>query len=161
MPDTGPLLDPSTARRYFFDAGLRFACTGCGGCCTGSPGQVLVSETEIARLAAALGLTPESFRRTHTRTVPDGVSLRERENGDCVLLEGTRCSVHAVKPAQCGTFPFWAANLRNEQAWEATRRRCEGIGQGRLYSREEILDLVNQTCVRTEEIPLPPPPGAG
>ena len=144
--------DPA-ARRYFFDEGLRFACTGCGRCCTGAPGQVLLSDPEIERLAAHFGRDRGTFLRDYTHRVPDGISLRERANGDCILLEGKGCSVHDLKPTQCGTFPFWANNLRNEENWRATERRCEGIGQGRLYSREEILALVNQEQTRTWENP--------
>ena len=142
--------DPA-ARRYFFDAGIRFECTGCGRCCTGAPGQVLLTDGEITRLAAHFGLDDQRFLRDYTHRVPDGISLRERANGDCILLEGAGCSVHALKPAQCGTFPFWANNLRNEANWQATVERCEGIGRGRLYSREEILSLVNQETTRTGE----------
>lgn len=142
--------DPSTERAYFFDAGLRFECTGCGACCTGAPGQVLVGSREVETIAAHLGINPNEFYRRYTRPVPDGTSLTEHGNGDCVFLEGGRCSIHAVKPVQCGTFPFWAGNLRSEAAWAATVRRCEGIGRGRLYGRAEILALLHQERVRTE-----------
>jgi Fe-S-cluster containining protein len=143
--------DPSTARRYFFEDGLRFECTGCGACCTGAPGQVVLVDGEAQRIAAHLGCDVREFFAAFTRPVADGVSLAEHGNGDCIFLENRACRIHAVKPAQCGTFPFWRNNLRTETAWERTRLRCEGIGRGRLYSRDEILALINQDQTRTEE----------
>jgi uncharacterized protein len=147
--------DPSTERAYFFDAGLRFSCTGCGRCCTGAPGQVLLEEEEVDRLVAFLGLDRAEFLAQYTRSVMDGLSLRERENGDCILLQDRACRVHAVKPAQCGTFPFWPGNLRSETAWKQTAQRCEGIGQGRRYTREEILALLARQRTRTAESSAP------
>ena len=142
--------NPSTERRYFFDEGLRFECTGCGKCCTGEPGQVLVGAVECGKIADYLGIPVGEFMHRHTREVADGTSLTERSNGDCVFLENGSCAIHAVKPVQCGTFPFWQKNLRSEESWERTVARCEGIGRGRLYPRDEILALVNQEKTRTE-----------
>ncbi|MCH7752933.1 MAG: YkgJ family cysteine cluster protein, partial [Planctomycetes bacterium] len=38
----------------WYQDGLRFKCTGCGNCCTGSPGYVWVNQAEINALAAHL-----------------------------------------------------------------------------------------------------------
>ena len=42
--------------------GLKFACTGCGDCCTGEPGYVWVNKAEIETLAAAVGLDARSSK---------------------------------------------------------------------------------------------------
>jgi hypothetical protein len=36
--------NPATDRQYFFDDGLRFECTKCGHCCSGSPGKVFLAD---------------------------------------------------------------------------------------------------------------------
>jgi Fe-S-cluster containining protein len=128
--------DPS----YFFDHGLRFECTQCGQCCTGASGQVLVSAEEILTIEGVTGWPSHTF----LRDVPDGKSLTERANGDCVFFRNQRCSIHAVKPQQCRTFPFWFKNLRNEDAWQKTIEECEGIGRGRLYTKDEILQILHE-----------------
>ena len=142
--------DPSMDRSYFFDDGIHFQCTECGECCRGAPGQVYVSGEEIQRLAAETGCTPEAFVASHCRPIPGGFSLLEKENGECIFLENDRCRVHHCKPMQCATFPFWTHNLRSEARWLQTCRHCEGIGQGRLYTREDILRILNHQTSAVE-----------
>ena len=138
-------------RAYFFDEGIRFECTRCGACCTGAAGQVLVSELEVEAMAATIGQEIPAFREAFLRKLPDGVSLREKTNGDCVFYSAGSCTIHRVKPGQCRSYPFWVKNLRNESAWEQTRRSCEGIGRGRLHTKNEILELLAEDLERDLE----------
>lgn len=122
----------------WYAAGLTFGCTACGKCCTGVPGYVWVTAQEIERLARFKGQSVARFTREHVRRVGKRLSLIERRNGDCVLLKDGKCTVYPVKPTPCSTFPFWDGPLASPQAWQETAARCEGIGQGARYSREEI-----------------------
>ena len=131
-----PMSDPN---RYFFDNGLRFSCTQCGKCCTGAPGKVHVTASEAAGLAAHLGLTVPVFTARHMRLLDGELLLREKPNGDCIFFD-RGCTVYLARPRQCRTYPFWIQNLRSEDAWRSTCTDCEGCGQGRLYTREEILE---------------------
>ena len=121
----------------FYDKGLRFACTECGQCCTGAPGYVYVTESEIEEMAAFLKVTPAAFKRLYVRRVGQKLSLVERKNYDCVFLEGKKCTLYGHRPKQCRTFPFWP-HLLNEKAWKEAATTCEGIGEGPLLSKEEI-----------------------
>jgi Fe-S-cluster containining protein len=100
---------------------------------------VWVTPEEIARMARAFGLSRRAFEERHVRRVGSRLSLRERENGDCAMLrDGKTCAVYAVKPRNCSSYPFWEGVLKDEEAWREEAARCEGIGQGDLYTREEI-----------------------
>ncbi|RMD61622.1 MAG: YkgJ family cysteine cluster protein, partial [Planctomycetota bacterium] len=44
-------------RAEWYSAGLRFECTQCGACCTGSPGYVAFTEEEARGMASRLGLS--------------------------------------------------------------------------------------------------------
>ena len=83
-----------------------YECDRCTACCRW-PGQVRLSEVEIARLAACKGLSEHDFIQQFTRLRPDrqGLTLLEKPNGECVFLVGDDCSVQAVKPQQCRDFP--------------------------------------------------------
>lgn len=118
--------------------GLRFRCTACGECCTGEPGYVYVTSSDVARMAKHKGMTPDAFARLYVRRVGDRLSLKEKANGDCAMLEGRKCSVYSVKPTPCSTFPFWPEVLDSRKTWDETAKRCPGMNVGDAYERAEV-----------------------
>jgi Fe-S-cluster containining protein len=128
-------------RSYFFDDGLRFECQRCGACCDGAPGLVWVDAAEadaiVAFFVAAAAESAEDFLRPHGR----GFAIRERADGRCWFYD-QGCRIYPLRPMQCRIYPFWLTNLRSQHRWQAAARQCPGIGKGRLYTRQEILDSV-------------------
>jgi Fe-S-cluster containining protein len=120
--------------------GLRFECTGCGGCCTGEPGYVWVNKAEIEALARMVEMAVSEFQDTFLRRVGRRWSLKELPNGDCIFFETIhrRCTVYELRPRQCRTWPFWESNLRTEADWQETCRSCPGAGRGPIVSPSEI-----------------------
>ena len=120
--------------------GLRFACAGCGGCCSGAPGYVWLSKAEIERLAAGVGLGVEQFQQNYVRLVGIRKSLIEFPNGDCVFFDpaSRRCTVYPLRPRQCRTWPFWASNLRTPQCWDEMAQHCPGANRGKLVPSSAI-----------------------
>lgn len=115
----------------WYTNGLHFKCTGCGKCCTGSPGYVWVKEEEIEAIAAYLQISIQDFGKKYLRRVNNRYSLIEKSKTyDCIFLEDkTKCKIYPVRPTQCRTFPFWPHQLKSEQEWESTASYCEGINR--------------------------------
>ncbi|MEI6970825.1 MAG: YkgJ family cysteine cluster protein [bacterium] len=125
---------------YFFDTGLRFECTQCGHCCSGTPGKVFLSEEEVDKIALHMGLTTADFSRAYLVTAPySEARLREKPGCDCIFLVDRRCSIYDVRPEQCRTYPFWLGFLRSREAWEREAAECPGMGRGKLFTMEEII----------------------
>jgi len=125
----------------WYQDGLRFKCSGCGDCCTGSPGYVWVNQAEIDAMAALLGVSPEDFEAQYVRPIGIRRSLIEdASNGDCVFFDNQtrKCQVYEHRPRQCRTWPFWKSNLRTPQSWDETCEICPGSGKGKLYQLEAI-----------------------
>ena len=125
----------------WYHEGLRFRCTRCGNCCTGEPGHVYVNDEEIAAIAAFRGESVEHLTALYSKPTHRERSLREKVNGECVFYErGQGCTIYAVRPRQCRTWPFWQGNVRSPEDWERTKSICPGAGQGELISADEILN---------------------
>ena len=123
----------------WYQDGLHFRCTRCGHCCTGEPGNVWVNAEEIEAIAEFRAETVQEVIALYTRAVSRGRSLREKANGDCVFYDRREgCTIYAVRPRQCRTWPFWESNVRTEEAWKRTCTVCPGAGKGDLISAEEI-----------------------
>lgn len=98
-----------------------YVCQRCTKCCKW-PGDVRLEDEEIPKIAAFLELTESEFIETYTRlrTNRQGLSLIEKENHECIMLDGNSCRIHQVKPEQCAGFP----NKWNFPNW---RDVCEAI----------------------------------
>ncbi|HEU5396977.1 MAG TPA: YkgJ family cysteine cluster protein [Verrucomicrobiae bacterium] len=96
-------------------------CQRCTACCRW-PGQVRLTDAEIARLAAFLQLSEYDFIQQFTRLRHDrrGLALMDKPNGECIFLDGDNCAVQSVKPQQCRDFP----NLWNFPGFE---KICQAI----------------------------------
>ena len=115
----------------------RFACTGCGECCTGRGSYVIeISRAEQRRLQNFLGISWDWLRRRYVFRFDDETEgIRMHPNGDCVFLGADRrCRIYSVRPKQCRTYPFWP-ELVSRKAWRVEAQRCEGIGRGPVISR--------------------------
>jgi Fe-S-cluster containining protein len=103
------------------DPSVFYVCQRCTACCKW-PGDVRLEEPEIPRIAAFLGLTEPEFiaRFTRLRTNRQGLSLIEKPDHECIMLDGNACRIHPVKPDQCAGFP----NRWNFPGW---RKICQAI----------------------------------
>lgn len=137
------------AESLWYAEGLRFECTQCGQCCTGSPGFVWVDDSEIVAIANYLDRPVGEIRLLHTRPARGKVSLTEFANGDCTFLDPQtrKCQVYPVRPRQCRTWPFWKGNVSSPAAWDKTCEECPGANHGRLYDLAEIEQQLNQSPI--------------
>ncbi len=123
---------------------VRFECLpDCSACCELGSGFVFLTGQEAEAIAAHLNLSHAQFMDWFTRRVDDRLALMDGEHGHCVFLEEHRCMIYPVRPRQCRTFPFWPENMKTRRRWELTKQICPGIGQGRLYSAQEITEILN------------------
>ena len=76
-----------------------------------------VSEDEIARIAAFLGIAEADFIANETELSPDRKSLvlKSLPDGTCAdLTSDNLCRINPVKPDKCRTFPLAWSNPDSE-----------------------------------------------
>jgi Fe-S-cluster containining protein len=113
--------------------GKRFTCTECGKCCQGS-GEVWANDAECAAIARHLGLSPSHFLARYTKAYSRRPGWRmlklQAPTGDCVFLEGgKRCTIYAVRPLQCSTYPWWP-ELMDPGEPQTDSQAAAGAGRG-------------------------------
>src|SRR3989344_3038635 len=80
IPEQDGMENIETVEEPWFKEGLRFKCTGCGKCCTGSPGYVFLGSSDQRRLENHLSLDAETFTARYTQQVDDRLSLIDHPN---------------------------------------------------------------------------------
>jgi len=139
----------------FYEKGLRFTCQeGCRYCCAVEPGFVFLSEEDIKKLSDYLKVNEKEFVLNYCREVPFGsisyISLKERQNHDCIFLGDKGCNVYLARPIQCVTYPFWSSVVSSEERWLDEKQWCPGIDVGNLFKEGEI-----QNFLKMREAHLP------
>lgn len=137
----------------WYKEGLSFECTGCGKCCTGSPGYVWVNDQDIENMAEYLKIPKDLFRRKYLRQKNVRYSLIEikSEEYNCVFLKDNKCSIYPVRPMQCRTFPWWQTNLSSKEAWKKAAEICEGIQvDAPKVELKTIQDELSKMCQSTK-----------
>ncbi|MBS1797242.1 MAG: YkgJ family cysteine cluster protein [Acidobacteria bacterium] len=76
-------------------------CTDCGHCCRTVRPEV--DQTDIARIAAFLGISAPEFTEKYLRS-GDRDEL-EMKSLPCPFLVGNECSIYDVRPALCREYP--------------------------------------------------------
>ncbi len=100
----------------------------CGACCRMPNGIVRVSDAEIARIAAFLGMGETEFIELETEVAPDreGLIRKSRSDGACAwLTEDNLCRINPVKPDKCRTFPFEWVNSDSSEVCPGLKRNGE------------------------------------
>ena len=138
---------PKSLPQPWYQAGLRFECQQCAKCCVnhGEYTHVYVSLSEERRLARQLKIGLKAFRDGFTEKLKSGHRVLLSTDEACIFLDGKSCGVYDARPTQCATWPFWPESM-NERVWhDEVAPFCPGVGRGRLHTREEIDELVDQT----------------
>lgn len=95
---------------FIFDPSACVACPG--NCCCGESGNVWVSQQEMNRICEFLQMNRIDFIEKYLCRVESRFTCKERltEQGlECVFFRAAekKCSVYAVRPSGCRTYPFW------------------------------------------------------
>jgi Fe-S-cluster containining protein len=135
------------AREFFF------RCQRSGNCCRVGTGRVWLKDGEAEAIAGELGLSQQGFADRHLVAVDGRISLRERADGRCVLLEGScHCTAYAARPQQCRDYPDWPILRDDPTAFERAAAYCPGIQQlpepePRRAGMQALLDVMAEQPV--------------
>ena len=106
-----------------------FDCAMCGHCCEGK-GGIVVSDKDLARLCAHMGVDAAMFEEQWGERRGKKLRVRTGEDGACVFFQqGAGCAVHAAKPDICRAWPFFRGNLVDNESFLLAADFCPGISR--------------------------------
>lgn len=107
-------------------------------------GFVYLTEDDLRRAAAFLGMTAERFEAEFIIRYPKLIRLRKPLDSQCHFLTKDGCSIHQVKPTQCRLYPFWPELVETGNAWREEAKSCPGIGKGDLVQIGTALETASE-----------------
>jgi len=123
---------------------MRFQCQpGCIRCCE-QKGFVYLTREDIARLAVHLKITGAEFKRRYLCGTPPLLRFRKPRHKQCPFLLSDGCSVHAIKPLQCSSFPYWPELLDQASERREVAAYCPGMNQGPLVNIDLAREVADQ-----------------
>lgn len=144
-------------------APFHFACQRSGNCCRVGHGRVWIEEQRLPLYAKLMRATVQGFVARNIVQVGARLSLQERADGRCVLLDGNnQCLVYEQRPEQCRTFPYWPELLADHAALERAARYCPGIQrfpETALHQQvlPQVAELLDEQLRRQQRLDFEPP----
>ena len=127
--------------------GIKFKCQGSSNCCVsrGSYGYVYLTKKDLQRFSQYFKISTLLFKKKYCQYSDGYLHLKEvNKNGNCIFLKNKRCSVYKARPTQCRTWPFWKENMNAKKWNNDIKNFCPGIGKGKKYSYDQILNKIKK-----------------
>jgi uncharacterized protein len=102
------------------DSPFFYQCKACQRCCHHK--AIRVTPYEILRLARGLGLSTTEFIAAHTQSGGTVLRTQKSNDGACIFLSKSGCSVYADRPLVCRIYPLGSWEMPDG---EQTFRRLE------------------------------------
>ena len=101
----------------------------CGDCCYGE-GGIFMSEEEQKRIAVFLEISTDDFLSRFCEDRNRRIYIKTGEDNFCIFYKrGKGCAIHPVKPARCSLWPYYNANVNDEETWDMAKLACRGINR--------------------------------
>ena len=145
--------------KKFYENGIKFECQGSSNCCVsrGNFGFVYLSSKDLKRLSKYFSISNIQFFNKYCDRTDGYLHLKEiYNNGNCLFLKETKCSVYKARPEACRSWPFWKENM-NAKSWnKEIINFCPGVGKGKILSKTQIEtkinnDIKNESLIEKEK----------
>jgi Fe-S-cluster containining protein len=90
-------------RKLYQEVSAQIDCTSCGNCCRVM--KPLLTDADIKRLAAHLGLTVTQFRADYIKADSEERNAVEFNTMPCPFLQDNHCTVYDCRPRDCRSYP--------------------------------------------------------
>lgn len=127
-------------KKRVYEDGVKFTCQSSGNCCKLIDGWVELNDAELSRAADFLNMGKNQFIFKYVaRSSDEKHFLKTRKDKACIFLsKNNLCQIYEARPGHCRYFPFRPENMKSKSRWDQTREFCQGIGNGKFFSKDDI-----------------------
>jgi uncharacterized protein len=95
------------------NSAFSYTCAGCSLCCYNK--IIRVNPYEILCLARGLNMSTTEFIAVHTEAGGTVLRTQKLNNGACIFLRESRCSVHESRPFVCRIYPLGSRDVPGQE----------------------------------------------
>jgi Fe-S-cluster containining protein len=123
--------------KFEYPDSVRFRCIKCGICCGDTDENVrhiLLLTSEAEQISKSTLKPTSQFAAKISGREPFKFEMKKRtEDGKCIFLENTLCTIYSVRPLICRFYPFELSSESGKHRFLFTEE-CPGINRGRVLS---------------------------
>lgn len=124
---------------FSYPKGVPFQCTRCALCCGDTKARtrhILLLREDAQTISKALSKPVKSFAtgvRGHEPYIYE--MMKTNDEGKCVHLERSSCSIYEQRPLVCRFYPFELITMKDGKHRFFCTEECPGLGKGKELGR--------------------------
>ena len=100
-------------------------------------------KTDAKRISNKTLLDIHEFAEQVTGTEPYSYKMKKPEDGKCLFLKNSQCTIYEIRPLICRFYPFELKNIGNNKYSFSYTNKCSGIKKRPHYKKEFFEKLFN------------------
>lgn len=134
-----------TRAGFSYPKGVFFQCTRCALCCGNTRNRtrhILLLRKDAQTISSATRKPIKSFATGVRNSEPYVYEMRKTlENGKCLYVKGTDCSIYELRPLVCRFYPFELRTTNDGKHRFLCTGECPAVGKGRKLEKNYFQDL--------------------
>ena len=139
-----------------FPRKIRFGCIKCGICCGDTQEKarhILLLSSEAEEIATSSLKSISEFANEIEGKTPYSYEMKKKpENGKCVFLSSSSCTIYSLRPLICRFYPFELTPMANARYVFRYTKDCPGIGRERELERCYFENLFRLACTKMKKL---------
>lgn len=123
---------------FEYPKNIRFKCDTCAACCGDTKARtrlILLLEAEVDRIAEKTLRNRGEFAERVVGSEPYAYLMKKTENGKCIFLVDSLCSIYQIRPLICRFYPFELKNVNGGKYAFICTDECPNVGKGPRLGR--------------------------
>jgi len=123
---------------FDYPKNVHFKCERCALCCGDTKDRVrsiLLLKIEAEHISKKTLKSVDEFTEKIGGHKPYVYLMKKTEDGKCIFLKGSSCTIYQIRPLICRFYPFELKEVESNRYTFAYTKECPAVGKGRQLKR--------------------------